>query len=88
MSADGERSGFFLVWTPSNERTPTYRHPSSDAAEKEADRLAKLNPGQDFYVLAAISKSRVYGLVTTQLTFGDDTDDDEDDEIDPDDIPF
>lgn len=34
---------------------PTVRHPTRPAAEAEANRLARLNPGEFFVVLEAVS---------------------------------
>lgn len=36
--------------------TPNYRHSSQSAAEKEAERLAKINPGEEFIILKALKK--------------------------------
>ena len=48
-------SGFYLVWSPTGPHPPTYRHLDKGAARKEAERLAILNPGAEFYVLAAVA---------------------------------
>ena len=45
----------FYVYEPSTGYT-RFRHDSRTAAEREAERLALLNPGKEFYVLAAIAK--------------------------------
>jgi hypothetical protein len=44
---------FWLVW---NERggVPTYKHLTPESARAEAERLARLNPGGKFHVLAAL----------------------------------
>ncbi len=52
---------FWFVWNPAG-RAPTYRHPSLVSAKTEADRLAALNPGQEFVVLQSV------GTVRTQRT--------------------
>lgn len=44
---------FWLVWNPEG-RAPTYQHDSEESARSEAERLAKLNPGQSFYVLETV----------------------------------
>ena len=41
---------FFLVWNPKTEQT-AFRHPDYTSARNEALRLAKKNPGQEFFVL-------------------------------------
>ena len=48
-----KRFRFWLVWNP-NGRSPTYQHTSRDSANAEAERLASLNPMQDFIVLKAV----------------------------------
>ena len=45
----------YLVWTPKGSN-PRKRHPGIEEAEKEAERLAKLNPNKEFYVLKAVKK--------------------------------
>lgn len=53
---------FFLVWNPEG-RNPRYRHDTLDGATEEATRLAKANPGVEFYVLETIRKVRVVSPV-------------------------
>lgn len=48
-----ERDVFWLVWSPTGARPPTYRHENYPDAVREAERLARSAPGQEFYVLAA-----------------------------------
>ena len=55
MANDGPP--FWLVWNP-NGRAPTQKHASADLAEKEAERLARMVPGQEFYVLAPYAEFR------------------------------
>ena len=45
---------FWMVWNP-NRKQPTYRHETEAAAVIEAERLARLNPSEDFFVLEAIA---------------------------------
>lgn len=47
-------SPFWLVWNASG-FAPKFRHPSMDAAQAEAARLAALSPGVDFHVLAVMA---------------------------------
>lgn len=44
---------FWLIW---NERgsTPTVRHETKASARAEAERLARMNPGQSFHVLELV----------------------------------
>lgn len=52
MALSDEEAPFWMVWNPQG-HAPTYRHPSQEAAAKEAERLARLNPGHRFHVLEA-----------------------------------
>lgn len=49
---DPEHPGF-LVWNP-DARYPRFDHDTADDARREAERLARENPGQDFYVMAPV----------------------------------
>lgn len=40
-------------------RPPSVKHDSRDVAEKEAQRLAALNPGVNFYVVGSLSVTSV-----------------------------
>jgi hypothetical protein len=44
---------FWFVWNPQG-NAPTCRHGSEQSAINEAERLARLNPGQEFVVLEAL----------------------------------
>ena len=48
----------FLVWN-TEARLPTFAHDTHEAAVKEAERLAGLNPGQHFHVMAPIGTAHV-----------------------------
>lgn len=52
-------SRFYIVWNPANLKPPAARHPTADLARSEAERLARLNPGQEFYTLHAETVSFV-----------------------------
>lgn len=43
---------FWMVWNPAR-YAPTYKHPSKESAQAEAGRLARMNPGQHFWVMEA-----------------------------------
>lgn len=49
---------FWMVWNKGG-GAPTVTHKSPASAEREARRLAKLNPGHAFIVLAAVTKFKV-----------------------------
>ena len=49
---------FWLVWNPAG-RSPSHRHKSIEDAVKEAERLARQEPGQRFIVLEALRMCQV-----------------------------
>ena len=58
---------FWLVWNP-NGRQPNVRHATRESARQEALYLAKSCPGQEFYVLAPLSRAVVSGLEVEQYS--------------------
>jgi hypothetical protein len=48
---------FYLVWA-AGRGAPVVKHETQGKAEKEAERLASLNPGDDFYVLQPVMRLR------------------------------
>lgn len=52
---------FWIVWNPEG-RNPTHRHGSESSANNEAERLARMNPGQAFIVLRAVGARSVDGM--------------------------
>lgn len=63
---------FWLVWREHG-AAPRFVHTSQDAAEAEARRLAAVNPGDSFFVLAAVTRVTV-GKIKIER-FGPDPDD-------------
>ena len=49
-----DQSKFFWMVYGDSQGAPTYKHLSPLEARREAERLARLNPGVKFYVLAAV----------------------------------
>ena len=49
---------FWLVWRIDGD-SPSFRHASLKTAKAEAERLARANPGCQFYVLSAESRVRI-----------------------------
>ncbi len=47
------RPPFFLVWCEDGGE-PRHKHDTHDAAKREADRLARANPGSRFFVLTPL----------------------------------
>lgn len=44
---------FWMVWCPTG-RAPVVKHDTEESATCEAERLARANRGQEFYVLEAV----------------------------------
>jgi len=44
---------FWIIWTPTGSTPPKVRHSIRGEAVSEAERLARLTPGAEFYVLEA-----------------------------------
>lgn len=53
-----EPATFWFVWTKTG-RVPRYAHDTLEAAETEAERLARQHPGKKFIVLQAVKKFSV-----------------------------
>ncbi|OTP79462.1 hypothetical protein PAMC26577_00945 [Caballeronia sordidicola] len=63
-------SAFWLVWSPTGHKSPSFRHPSIRAATTEAERLATAHPGQLFVVLEPVAARRVDSMIRTQYVGG------------------
>jgi hypothetical protein len=62
---------FFLVWCPTR-GTPTVQQPSYSVAEGEAKRLARANPGEEFFVLAAVARVEKVDVGVTRFSIDPD----------------
>jgi hypothetical protein len=49
---------FWMIWNPMG-HAPTYKHVTPESARAEAQRLARMNPGSEFYVLRAEAKCQL-----------------------------
>jgi hypothetical protein len=61
-----EEPTFWMVYDPQGE-TPTRQHTSENNAIHEAERLAAMFPGHNFYVLEPISVTTFPRAITTRL---------------------
>ena len=61
-----DESVFWLVWNPQG-RAPMYRHITKHSATVEAERLARINHGQRFYVLQATDYRELDGMQRVRL---------------------
>jgi hypothetical protein len=57
---------FFVVWCP-KKSAPIFRHATLALAEHEAERLARLNPGMEFFVLGTVSSRQVTDMVRVRF---------------------
>lgn len=57
---------FYLVWN-SKGRTPCIQHATQAKAREEAERLAKVSPGCQFFVLAPISCTEIQTVITNEF---------------------
>jgi len=64
-----EKTPFYLVWN-SGGFPPSYKHPTRVCAEIEAERLARDNPGQHFYVLEPTHRFVKSEMVITEFDTG------------------
>lgn len=56
----------FLVFADAvGYKPPSFKHPTREAAAKEAERLANLNPGVNYYVVGSLSVARSERPVAT-----------------------
>lgn len=67
----GDRNvkAFWMVWNPARS-IPAFRHSSRLAANLEATRLARENPGQEFFVLEALARVQRVDVVVEPLEGG------------------
>jgi hypothetical protein len=66
MSAPiAEPTPFWIVWSPRGD-APLRRHTDALSAEVEAERMAKCNPGLEFYVLAPVCALRSVDVEITR----------------------
>jgi hypothetical protein len=53
VNEDAVNDTFYIVWSPTGHTPPQIKHETRPGAVAEAERLARSNPGHDFYVMAA-----------------------------------
>lgn len=53
---------FYLVWNEQG-RNPVVKHDTVQSARDEAERLACMNPGQTFHVLAQMDSCRLAHVI-------------------------
>ena len=57
---------FWLVWNPKRE-VPTHRHNTKQSAINEAERLARLQRGDTFYILQAVQAISISDIQRIEL---------------------
>lgn len=45
---------FYMVYNPNGGRAPMMKHSTLKKADEEAKRMARIHPGQNFFVLKAV----------------------------------
>ncbi|PZO66158.1 MAG: hypothetical protein DI635_00590 [Pseudoxanthomonas suwonensis] len=63
------REPFWLVWNPQG-YNPQHKHNTLDGATREAERLARANPGQTFIVMESVGALVVDNIQRTDLRPG------------------
>ncbi len=61
---------FWLVWNP-NGRPPMCQHECETDAKREAERLARVNPGERFFILHARNYAKVESPKVEWFEMGD-----------------
>lgn len=59
---------FWMVWNPQR-NPPSHRHSLKHNAVREAERLARLHPGDEFYVLEAVELRTVNDMKRVKLEY-------------------
>jgi hypothetical protein len=65
-----ETPPFWVVWSPTG-RPPVYQHETIESAGQEAERMARANPGSEFYVLQPTSRVIRQDVQVTRFRSGD-----------------
>ena len=65
------REPFWLVWNPQG-YNPQCKHNTEEGATREAERLARANPGQTFIVMESVGALVVDNIQRTDLRPGND----------------
>lgn len=53
---------FWIIWCPQGQKTPSHKHQSEELAVVEAERLARLHPDKEFFVMEAIHLRQVVDM--------------------------
>jgi hypothetical protein len=61
-----EGTSFWVIWNPTH-GLPKVRHQFESSARSEATRLARENPGQQFFMLEAVEVIEATGVARKQL---------------------
>lgn len=61
------REPFWLVWNPEGYNPPQCKHNTEEGATREAERLARANPGQTFIVMESVGALVADNIQRTDL---------------------
>lgn len=53
---------FWIIWCPQGTNQPSYKHHTEDRAITEAERLARLHPDKEFFVMEAIHLRQIVDM--------------------------
>ena len=62
-----KHAAFWIVWSPTGDPPPRYRHETENSAVAEAERFAQLRPGSTFVVLSSVCARR-FGAADPEAT--------------------
>ncbi len=58
---------FYIVWSPTGPSSPRVRHQNYASALKAAEDMSRMHQSQEFFVMCAVSVSKMVNVVTTRL---------------------
>ena len=58
---------FWIVWGPAGRTNPKCKYAYYESAQSDAERMARVNPGSEFYVMRGESVSVATSVVTNKL---------------------
>lgn len=59
---------FFVVWNPATGYTK-FKHPTQEAADKEAERLARENRNSEFLVMAPVARFKAVDVTKEKFDY-------------------
>lgn len=69
---DKPQECFWIIWSPTGIKPPSYKHESYNAAVQEAERLARFHGGSEFFVMRAETMRKVDDMQRVDYVHPDD----------------